>query len=156
MRISLSRLATVTLIVLVWSIPAYCSEIHDAVAAGDLAKVKALLKDNPDLISSRNNAGQTPLHLATEYGYRDIVELLLANKADVNAIVLAMMDTMAGKSFLWLKVGCTPLHIAAGNGRKDVAKLLLANGANVSANCQGVIRGMTPLHQLLRQHGGHE
>ena len=32
-----------------------------------------------------NKNGWTPLHCAADYGFRDIVELLLANHADVNA-----------------------------------------------------------------------
>ena len=47
-----------------------------------------------------------------------MVELLLANKADVNA-------TDNG--------GMTPLHLARYNGHKDVVELLLANNADVNA-----------------------
>ena len=50
-----------------------------------------------------------------------MAELLLANKAEVNA-----KDTFGG----------TPLHIAAYHGYKDVAELLLANKAEVNAKEQ--------------------
>ena len=60
----------------------------------------------------------TPLHAAAYNGYKDVAELLLANKADVNA-----KDSD----------GMTPLHMAASNGHKDVAELLLANKAEVNA-----------------------
>ena len=60
--------------------PALCGEIHDAAQSGDLAKVKALLKDNPDLVSSKDNNGGTPLHMAALGGHKDIVELLVATK----------------------------------------------------------------------------
>ena len=49
------RHAAVTLVVLAWSSLAFCGEIHDAAKAGDLEKVKALLKDNPDLVFSKDN-----------------------------------------------------------------------------------------------------
>jgi ankyrin repeat protein len=96
-------------------------------------------------------------------GHKDVVELLLANKADVNA-----------KS----NGGWTPLHEAAMSGHKEVAGLLLANKAEVNAKDN---KGETPLHmvlllttdsrytpeselgkrnqdmeELLRQHGGME
>ncbi len=127
--------------------PALCGEIHDAAQSGDLAKVKALLKDNPDLVSSKDNNGGTPLHMAALGGHKDIVELLVANKADVNA-----------KN----NYGMTPLHVSAIFNHKDVAELLLANKADVNAkNGDGdtplnlaVSGGFTDLAELLRQHGG--
>lgn len=123
--------------------------IHDASRQGDVETVKALLKRYPDLVSAKDKGGQTPLHYAAWMDHAGIVELLLANKAEVNAT--------DGK-------GRTPLHWAAHEGYKDVAQLLLANKADVDATGED---GWTPLHNashkghmevadLLRQHGGHE
>ena len=138
------RLAAVLQITLVWSIPAICGEIHDAAGAGDLTKVKALLKDNPDLVFSKKEDLRldktvriigdeigydlTPLHSAAESGYKEVVELLLVNKADVNA----KTDN-----------GYTPLHTATLRDHKDMAELLLAHGAEVNAKDS---EGWTPLH----------
>ena len=72
---------------------------------------------------------------AAAFGHRDVAELLLANKAEVNA-----KDDD----------GHTPLHAAAFNGRRDVAELLLANKAEVNARDDD---GATPLHYAARQ--GH-
>jgi ankyrin repeat protein len=85
------------------------------------------------------------LHLAVAKDHKDIAELLLANKADVNA-----RDNN----------GVTPLHLAAG---RNVAELLLANMAEVNARDN---HGATPLYiasatghidvaTLIRLHGGH-
>jgi len=41
--------------------PTACGEIHEAARDGDLQKVKALLKDNPELIVSVDRGCQTPL-----------------------------------------------------------------------------------------------
>jgi ankyrin repeat protein len=68
------RLAIVTLIALACSTPAFCGEIHEAAKAGDLAKVKALLKDNPELVSSKDNLGFAPLHLAAQEGHKEVVD----------------------------------------------------------------------------------
>jgi ankyrin repeat protein len=115
---------------LAWTSFAFCGEIHDAATFGQLEKVKALLQDNPDLVFSRDNSGGhngvTPLHVAAN---KDVAELLLAYKADVNA-------TNNSNE--------TPLHLAAMGGHKDVAELLLANKANV--NVRSNDRGRTPLH----------
>jgi ankyrin repeat protein len=106
------RLAIVTLIALAWSTSACKSPyssgtIHDAAKAGDLARVKALLKKNPKLVSSRNidSYGMTPLQVAAQEGHKDVAELLLANKADINA-----GDNLYGK---------TPLYIAVTNAHKS-------------------------------------
>jgi ankyrin repeat protein len=100
--------------------------------------------------------GWTPLHWAASEGHRDVAELLLANKGDVDA----------RHNFYQ-----TPLHEAARNGHKAVAELLLANKAEINADYildyDNNSRVGTPLHlavsnghkdmvDLLRQHGGHE
>ena len=114
-----------------------------------MAKVKALLKENPDLVFSGDGDLWTPLHYAASEGHKDVAELLLASKAGVNA----RADN-----------GWTPLHHAALEGHKDVAELLLASKAEVNAKDNN---GDTPLHlavsekhkdvaELLRQHGGQE
>ena len=125
---------------------AFCGEIHDAAKSGDLEKVKALLNDNPDLISSRDENAATPLHAAALMGHKDVAELLLANKADVNA-----------KN----NYGITPLEVSAIFGHKDVAELLLNNKAEVfirdnygnTALDMALSRGFTNIAELFRQHG---
>jgi ankyrin repeat protein len=124
--------------------------IQDAAAIGDLEKVKVMLKDNPDLVFSRDFGGNTALHWAATQGRTNIVKLLLANKADVNA--------KANN-----KSGWTPLRMAVLSGNKDIVELLLAGGADVNARN----KDETPLRfaeslnrrdiaDLLRQHGGLE
>lgn len=96
--------------------PVFCGEIHDAAKRGELAKVKGLLKDNPDLVFSKDTNGVTPLFFAAGLGHLDVVALLLANKADVNAF----------------NKGSTPLHAAVLNHHKEVADLLIASNAQVT------------------------
>jgi ankyrin repeat protein len=135
-RSQIFRRAAVTLVALAWSSLAFCGEIHHAAASGDLEKVKALLKDNPDLVFSKDNDNSgTPLLWATANDHKDVAELLLANKADVNAKDAADQ---------------TPLHYAVKNGYKDMAELLLANKADVNAKEN---HGLTPLHMVVE--GAH-
>jgi len=142
------------------------------VGEGNSEKVKALLKDIPDLVFSKGKHGWTPLHrtttYGTSYGKKDIAELLLAKGADVNAkddsgdtplhnAAEAGHKDMAG---LFLangadvnagdKYSSTPLHVAAREGHKDVAELLLAKGADVNARDS---YGNTPLHDA--SYRGH-
>ena len=152
---SILRRAAVMLVTLSWSSFAFCGEIHDAAAAGDLGKVKALLKDNPDLVFSKDGNGTTPLHFAAIFDHKDVAELLLDNKADVNA--------KDNKGSMTLNNGGeTPLHYAALKGYMDVAELLLTNKADINAKDND---GKSPLYyatssqhddvaELLERHGG--
>jgi ankyrin repeat protein len=109
--------------------PPTIDDILDAIKSDNLDKVKALLKDDPDLVYSGDIiSGMTPLHMAAFMGYREIVESLLADKADVNAKAVN---------------GMTPLHYAVMKGYKDVVELLLANKADINAKNNN---GGTPLH----------
>jgi ankyrin repeat protein len=170
LHFNLSCLATLSLIMLACNIPAFCGEIHEAARSRDTAKIKALLKDNPGSISSSDSSGNTPLHCAllpTPWMARiskdlvETMELLLANKADVNAktkggwTVLHLAARDGNKDVVELLLthkadvnaasdfGITPLHLAAREGHKDVAELLLANKAKVNIKDN---QGDTPLH----------
>ena len=110
----ISRLTVATLVALAWSSLAFCGEIHDAAEKGDLEKVKALLKDHPDLVSSKDEGDGTPLYWAVANNHKDMVELLVASNADVNAKAL---------------LGQTPLDVV---GQKDIAKLLDTNKSMVT------------------------
>ena len=129
--------------------PAFCGEIHDAAKNGDLEKVKALLKTNPALVFSKDDAGFTPLHWAAIKGCKEVAELLLANKADVNA-----------KN----DYGMMPLHAAVAYHNKAVVELLLTNYADVNAKDSAgdtplqlaTSSGFIDLAELLRQHGGQD
>jgi len=120
-------------------------------------------------VNAKDNYGWTPLHGAAWYGYKDVVELLLANKADANAIDKDGKTTLhwaaaaghkdivelllANKADVNMKDGVvlTPLHYAARNGHKDIVELLLANKADVNAKASD---GWTPLHSAARN--GHK
>ncbi|MGA3165950.1 MAG: ankyrin repeat domain-containing protein [Terriglobia bacterium] len=140
-QFSFPLLAAVTM-ALAFNSAVFCGDIDDAVSNGDLATVRALLKDNPNLISSRAY-GLTPLHTAatacrSRLGppfddprkAKAVAELLLEKGADVNA---------RGGDRGW-----TPLDMAATSGCTEVAELLLAHGAEVNAKDSG---GRTALHE---------
>jgi ankyrin repeat protein len=136
----------VTLITLSCITPGYCGEIHDAAKRGDLAKVQELLKDNPVLVSSKDNNGHTPLHYAALTGHKEITELLLANQTDVNAKTAggeppSFEGPQNGRTDI---SGWTPLHYAALTGHKEITELLLSNRADINAMCND---GETPLHK---------
>ena len=120
---------------------AYAGTLHEAVKAGDVERVKGLFKLHPEWVNDRTSltyyhpgidavlfANLTPLHEAAIFGQENVAEVLLANRADVNAKDIG---------------GDTPLHMAALYGFEKVAEVLLANKADVNAKD---VNGNTPLH----------
>jgi ankyrin repeat protein len=103
--------------------------IFEAAATGRTQRVRELLKKYPELVKAYSPDGWTALHL--NWGHLDIVELLLDNGADINAV---------SKN----RLTATPLQGAVVTGRVDLARLLISRGANV--NCRGE-EGTSPLHE---------
>lgn len=106
----------ITLLALACSLPA--AEIHSAAARGDLARVQELLARDSGAVNSVDHTGATPLHWASDTGWKPVVELLLSRGANPNARKAN---------------GVTPLHVAAGMGRREIVEMLVASGADVNA-----------------------
>ena len=73
----------------------------------------------------------TPLHIASEEGFKDIVEYLIDRGANVN-----IKEPSEGR---------TPLHLASQRGYVDIVGLLVQAGADVNAKYDRE-QGRTPLH----------
>ncbi len=111
-------------------------EIFKAAAEGDLAKVQALVENNPDLAKARDEKESSPLHGAAAAGHIEIVEYLLSKGADIDARNNANQN---------------PLLYAAYNGKTPVVKLLLEKGADFKELDR---YGRTVLHYPARE--GHK
>jgi ankyrin repeat protein len=120
---------------------------HYAADCGLHAIVKFLIiQPSQDVDSRAFDDKLTPLHLASERGYEDVVHLLLEHGANTTVQNL---------------YGQTPLHLASRSKQEKVARSLLDRGADVTAQENG---GWTPLHwasvyghedigRLLLEHG---
>jgi ankyrin repeat protein len=100
-----------------WSNLALGGDIFDAAKNGDLEQAKLLLESNPGLVFSNNSdAGFTPLHWAVRRNHLEMVKLLLANKANIDA-----PD----------QYGRTSLYFATYADNKGITELLLHSNACV-------------------------
>ena len=95
-----------------------------ALMYADDVEIAQLLLDRGALVDGGIGEGGTVLDFAAEQGNTDVVKLLIANGADVNA---------------YGEVGDTPLHAAK---NIEIAKILIDNGADIHADCDCG----TPLH----------
>jgi len=166
---SIVRCIGVMMVVVVLNNLAFCDVIHDAAEKGDLTKVQSLLKDNHELVFSKDNYHRTPLHVAAGAGNKEVVALLLTNKAEVDAKDTTLRTPLLNAAenghgdvvdlLLAEKAGVNakssweqnPLLLAAANGHKDVVALLLAHDADINTK-NG--HGETPLH--LAAANGHK
>lgn len=135
-----------------------------ASAAGDVAEVRRLLEQDAALVNATGDDDMTPLIVASRYGQREVVALLLDHGADKEAKDRIQTST----SLMW----------AVFYGHESTAQLLLERGASVQErNGYGttalgiVVAGANgrwsrdtdtsaetynALAELLRSHGGVE
>ncbi|GAB1216423.1 hypothetical protein ATERTT37_005638 [Aspergillus terreus] len=98
--------------------------LHVLAYFGIVAKALRLIEKGDDVNDQDNSMGITPLHCAAYRGNEEMVELLLDNKADINATC---------------KDGSTAMHLATEQGHRKIMKLLLTRRANSrTANRHGV------------------
>ena len=117
-------------------------------------------------IDIRDNDDRTALHFAAMNGRDEIVELLIARKADLNlqerhgrTPLSSALHRRHGRTALLLanernldladEKGNTPFHWAARRGFEEVGSMLREKNANIDAQDR---RGRTPLHIAILYH----
>ena len=94
---------------------------EDAIKGGNVPAVCELLERGVD-IDSRDRYGQTALMLAAHAGHREVVETLIAHRANLNVTA---------------KFGLSALMLAIVAGHTGVARLLANAGADLSLRGSG-------------------
>lgn len=105
--------------------------LYEASMYGDVQSIKILLSMGAP-VNAKNDAGQTPLHLAVTSLNVEACKLLIEHGANVN---IANND------------GNTPLHFGA--PYKDICELLIVHGANVNAKNN---KGWTPIFNVVYKY----
>lgn len=156
-------------------------ELHEAAAAGQLARVKQLVDEDPELAKSLSPDGFPVFALPAVFGHLEVAEYLLGKGADVNAVATngtgynALTGAVASghtSIVAWLLAngadpnyrygaGYSPLLTAAANGHLGIVSLLLASGADLHAKANdgktalrfAQERGHADVTEVLRSHG---
>ena len=98
-----------------------------------IATAKVLL-DHEANLSSAAEQGKTPLHLAAQYGDKELAEIFLADGAEVNARSDSNGTPLHAVASGWMLWDTFPTNAALAAQRyRETAALLLAHGADVNA-----------------------
>jgi uncharacterized protein len=104
-------------------------DVFEAAALGDLARLRALLANDPHQAHVQSSDGFTPLHLACFFSQPEAAEFLVKQGADANAVSPGRIAV---------------IHSAAASRSAAMVKLVLQAGANPNLQQQG---GYTALHE---------
>ncbi|XP_047053873.1 protein VAPYRIN-like [Lolium rigidum] len=123
--------------------------LHVAAAAGEVEAVAELVEMGADAASA-DARGKTPLDVARDKGYKEVVDILqrwelvmtAARRGDLQSLqlLLSKRTGIRGRD----QYGLTALHMAAIKGHCDVIALLAGSGC-MDIECEDV-EGHRPLH----------
>jgi uncharacterized protein len=137
--------------------------LFEAIRAGDLGRVTALLAGDPSLVRARAPGGETPLLLACYRRLPALVGILRARGAALDVFEAAAAGDVTRLAALaaedpelvsaHARDGWTPLHLAAHFGETPAAALLVGNKADPRARSRNALAN-TPLHAGLAGTAG--
>lgn len=114
--------------------------------ADDAPCIAVCLIDAGAQLDAPSPLGAQPIHLASIYGWLEVIETLLFCGVPVDARTVAVADAvwrMSSPDFAEPSARQTPLMIAAHEGATTAGRLLLDHGADANARDA---TGCTPLH----------
>jgi uncharacterized protein len=130
-------------------------EIFEAIAEGDVDRVRALLDADPAVAGERDDDGVTALLQARYHSRLDMVDLLRPARGELDLYeasslgdaqrVRGLVDEDPTRVNAYASDGFYPLGLAAFFGHEDVVSLLLERGADVAQRARNTLAVM-PLH----------
>ena len=131
------------------------SEFFAAITAGDVDAVRAMLDQEPGLLSSVGPDGASPALTALYNGHGPLADELAARTGELSVFEAAAFDDTARLAELiaadrsvigsWSADGWQALHLAAYFGRAEAARVLLDADAPVDEPSRNEL-GVHPLH----------
>lgn len=133
-------------------------QFFQAIVQGDVAKVKELLKIDPQLAQAKDRRGVSAVLKATYYSKKEVAEVLLATGIELNIFeaaatgqtdrVRALLKQDSSLVNAFAPDGFFPLGLATFFGHPKTVEVLLAAGANVNAVTRESMK-VTPLHSAV-------
>ncbi|XP_021348411.1 uncharacterized protein LOC110447195 [Mizuhopecten yessoensis] len=141
------------------SIACRTSDLHKAATLGDIDLLKRCIEEENADVNLPDDAGNTPLCMATQNSHGAVVDILLQHGAAVNAIedgpLLRVRDVSIAKTLV--RAGGdleirdeqenTPLHSAVMRSDQDVINYFIEIGADLNAQN---VQGLSPLHEACK------
>jgi ankyrin repeat protein len=137
------------------------AEVIAAIHGGEVEKVKALLQADPSLASAKDERGVSALMHAYYRGRRDIADVILNARTDLDVFEAAtsgqaqrvseILDRDVAQAKAWSADGFTALHFAAFFNQPTIARELVRRGADVAAVSMNPME-VTPLHSAAAAH----
>ncbi|UJR10463.1 hypothetical protein I4U23_014667 [Adineta vaga] len=106
--------------------------LHYAVFENDLECVRLLIEDYHADVNVLDEAGYSPLHLASKYGFIDIIHILIDHGSSVNFHTPLQSSQTHSVVTSHQEIVIQPLSLCLENNHIDCARLLLFSGANVN------------------------
>ena len=95
------------------------NDIKKAILENDINRVKALVEEHPAIVNVKNSSNETPLFMATYFGYLPIIEYLVENGANIHQVES--------------KGEYNALHLAVSRGHTSVVEYLINIGSDWNA-----------------------
>ncbi|XP_040600914.1 uncharacterized protein LOC121140287 [Mesocricetus auratus] len=142
-------------------------KIHQAASEGDAERLQRMISLGKHSVHDRDCKQRTALHYACAYGQVEVVNFLLKNNCDVDAIDMNSVTPLMKAVQNWTyecvctllkhgadpnhmdKDGNTSLHYAVSEGNQILAKCLLKYSADMEQKNKD---GFTPLLQALKEN----
>jgi ankyrin repeat protein len=130
-------------------------QLVQAIAGNDAFRVGALLSEDPDIVTSRDTEGRTPILLALYFRHEDLARLILertpspdlfeaAALGETGLVEELLKETPEGAKAV-APDGFGVLGLAVYFGRTETAELLLRSGANPDTSSANAFK-VRPLH----------